>query len=645
MNVSRNGYYTSEYIDHRRHGTPITPRSPETQQTPIREASQNQKTLRFDLPSLNTSELGSLADPDDLPEDITPAQLTYLHKGQTAYQERPRTSVSYDNYYRSNRRQESVEYDIGLFTDQASSTKTEEILFHEKPKVKLETLEYKGYYIDQKKRYDNAEFVKPRIYTHKTFKDVFKADEVDDRYNPIDFVFEDPQEVREMEQKKKFSRVVRNVQIKMGKDTYESYDYHVQQKLDEEKRLSEQANEQKRLEMEKLKKEKKAKKEGKKKRLKLGILPKKPLQQEEKEVFIESHANDSDYEIDGEHPGSKRLRKNIKRKWNLAKKQLEENYFENYAKNLDEKEQAETGKLAVEKAEELETSQDPSSVQKRAVGPKNNFNPVWNYVLSFLVYDLPNNQVQAAEEQLDARTDKIVEIIEPQTQTEKALVLKGKKDEKTKKPSKKGFQSKARLYAPKMKLNLQPYKEVLRNWNQPASAYLAGQRAPTQGVLMPAMRLEQMNEQSEMASEYDSVEYPVEHMVYFDDDEMVEDELVYDPKAGTFVPLSQVQGSNSTMLVQNRSKFSQLHYGTPLTIILNINQLIKSIRIMKIIFAPIDVISEVFPNAQTIVILVELIIFMWMLYELSLLIDAICMAVKAVCAPMIAIGRFMNRIV
>ena len=62
------------------------------------------------------------------------------------------------------------------------------------------------------------------------------------------------------------------------------------------------------------------------------------------------------------------------------------------------------------------------------------------------------------------------------------------------------------------------------------------------------------------------------------------------------------------------------------------------------IFAPIDIIAENFPSLQTFVILIELAIFMWLLYELSLLIDALCMMVKAVCAPMIAMGRFMNRI-
>lgn len=84
---------------------------------------------------------------------------------------------------------------------------------------------------------------------------------------------------------------------------------------------------------------------------------------------------------------------------------------------------------------------------------------------------------------------------------------------------------------------------------------------------------------------------------------------------------------------------------SPVQIISNIAEAIKSIKIMRILFAPIDVIAEAFPNLQTIVILIELIIFVWILYELSLLVDALCMMVKAICAPMIAIGKFMNRVI
>lgn len=617
MNVSRNGYYTSEYIDHRIHGTPLSPLSG---QFSVGEPLPKEKNLRFDLPSLISSST-SRTNPDDLPEDITPAQLNYLHKGQAPTLQRPRPSVSYDNYYRKSQKPKSRPVDDDLFGDQASSTNTEEILFHEPKARSIEDHnEYTGYYIDQKKRYDRAEFVKPKIYTHKTFKDVFKADVVDERYNPIDLVFEDPQEIQELEQKKKFTRAMKTVQKRMGYDDYDSYDYYTQQKLDEERRLIEQEKEKKRLEKERIKQEKQAKKSGKK-GLKLSLLKKlTPPPEEEKEVFVENPDGDSDVEIGEESPEKKKknISKNLKMKWKLAKKQLGDNYFDNYAKNVGEKPLGDHPPVE-EEAPQVEYVEEEQVVPTRhGVGPNENFNPFWNYLLSYLVYELPQAHSQAA---VESPAGKIVEIVEHEVAREEKPAKKRKTKAKLSKEKS----------GPKMKISL-PYKEVLKNWNQPADMVFSGQRGQKLRELVP---MDHTNESFDVVSDMSS-DYPEEHLIYYDDEDSLDDELIYDPETGTLVPVSRAQSAGA---------FSAIHSGTPLKIILNVNQLIKSIKIMKIIFAPIDVISEIFPNAQTLVILVELVIFMWMLYELSLLIDAICMAVKAVCAPMIAIGKFMNRIV
>ncbi|SGZ47961.1 CIC11C00000005652 [Sungouiella intermedia] len=844
MNVSRNGYYTSEYIDQRLHGTPKSILSPETNQYSVADTVRT-KSIRFDLPS-SESEIEIIADPDDLPEDITPAQLTYLHKPERqpvpvhpVQKQTPVTQpVSYDKYYRT-RNQDPLP-DDDLFEDQASSANTEELLFHEqKQRPKQQHVEYKGYYIDQKKRYDEAEFIKPRNYKHKTFKDVFVADHQDDEnYNPIDIVFEDPEKVRDQEQKKTFMRAVKNVQTKLGKDNYDSYDYYAQQQLEKERQrardlremekerlraqrnieleeermakaaaaeqrqiekeeaaehkrlLQEEAAEEKRLmkeeaaELRRLEKEKaKARRERAKLKRKSGgflkSMKRSPVEDAEiiadetevqkvpelveervvGDVFVDDY--DSDYEYDPENPHSKKLRKNIKKKWNLAKRQLEENYFDNYARKLEEEEIArkqailaaevvsihDAEKKEQEKKEKLLIKEDGIDLKqmvlakKRHTGPNSNFNPFWNYLLSYLVYDQPESP--GIEEV--ASKDKIVEIVdlEPKDMVipkdavvvrerekpklkhrlkeEVKEVVKDKKyrdklREETKEklvPKKTGSKlsraktlSKHKKKIPSLgfafnfpkppKISLTPAKEVFSNWNQPASAFFAGQRVSDRELVVAPF-----DHDAEHRPLFDEHGYPIEHTIIYDGSD-VDEELIYDPETGEFRPVTTTLMADNdnvliaplmrlsrlmahlmalapyltrlgtlmtlrrlvsrqarllrlvrlrdSLLVRQRPGFSTgtrlstLHLGTPLIIILNINLLIKRIRLLKIVFAPIDVISEMYPSLQTMVILIELVIFMWMLYELSLLIDAICMTVKAVCAPMIAIGKFMNRI-
>lgn len=767
MNVSRTGYYTSEYIDHRINGTPRNFRTPEPQQF-SRDENVRTKSIRFNLPS-SESEIDVIADPDDLPEDITPAQLTYLHKseGQTIqkYSRRSHTvdgangSANYDNYYRTTKQKSSLP-DDDLFDDGISSTHTEEMFFHKpNPKLKQQKAEYKGYYMDQKKRYDEAEFIKPRNYKHKTFKDVFNEDRHDDdNYNPIDIVFEDSEKVREIEQKKKFMRAVRTVLTRLGKDDYDSYDYYTQQQLEKEKQRSreirkkeqeririnseleqsrstkaaavehkrlekEEAVEQKRMakeeaaEMKRLKKKEaaelkrldkeQARANKKKSKLKPGMFKPPAAENVDSEdpdvrsvpdsqevvndIFVDHYG--SDYEDDPQHVSNKNLRKNLKKKWHLAKKQLGENYFDNYAKLIEEEELAKKrlnfNEMLIldeaeytEKKEQLEVNEhdyndkEPIHVTalERYVGPNSNFNPYWNYILSFLVY----NQQGGLESNVEGPTEKVVEVVEPEEgkTTDQKVNKKNKKAGKSKasvekhrqkKENGKGY-TKRKLASqgfafnlPKApKINLQPAKAVFTNWNTPASAFFTGQHLSDLRELVVSPRDQLMKEPL-----IDENGYPIEHTIMYEGSD-VEEELIYDPDSDEFKPLNRANmlendglisllgglvaplGLLNELLMGDSvvvSQFNNLHVGAPLKVILNINQLIKRIRFLKIVFAPIDVISEMYPSTQTIVILLELVIFMWLLYELSLLIDAICMAVKAVCAPMIAIGKFMNRIV
>lgn len=694
------------------------------------------KSLRFDLPSIE-SDFKVNADPDDLPEDITPAQLTYLHKPERLpIQKQSRRSpkkanisANYSNYYRKTN-QPSTLPDDDLFEDLASSTNTEEMLFHErKQKAKPQTIEYEGYYMDQKKRYDEAEFVKPRNYKHKTFKYVFNADrQDDDNYNPIDIVFEDPEKLREMEQKKKFMRAVRTVLAKLGKVDYDSYDYHTQQLLEKERRQAQEARErqqeearlvseakleqielakgataeQKRIERENAAEEKRMKKQeaGEQKRSEketarakkskskfrtaiLKLPPGKSLVSEEpdvikvpqgpegevvKDVFVDD--NDSDYENDPQHPPNKTLRKNIKKKWRQAKKQLGENYFDNYARKIEEEELAKRNLPIVydeasmtenkEENDHIEANEgDMNNVPKdaeRHVGPNSSFNPYWNYILSYLVYEKPGSSFGS---EVDAPADKIVEVVEPEkgkkqktsNQIKEAKVEKSKHRRAKEKRVNRNGKIPSLGFAfnlPKApKLSLQPAKSVFRNWNTPAPAFFAGRRLSDQRELAMVSPGGQHLERPLV----DEHGYPFEHTIIYDGSD-VDEELIYDPDSGEFKPLSHMMEEddglmnvNGSVVIKQKPAFHNLHVGAPLTIVLNINQLIKKIRLLKILFAPIDVISELYPSTQTIVVLLELGIFMWMLYEVSLLIDALCMTVRAVCAPMIAIGKFMNRIV
>lgn len=634
MNVSRHGYYTTEYIDHRRHGSPRTSSTPATlsptggsptsMQFSDDVSAQPSKHLRFDLPSQTPSEIDVGAHPDALPEDITPAQLTYIHKGQVQ-QERPRASVSYDNYYRPSRKQPAVQYvpfEDPSISDEVSLAHTEKLLFDERrPRKREEPMEYKGYYIDQKKRFDEAEFVKPRLYTHKTFKDIFKTDTIEERYNPIDLVFEDPQEQRDLEQKRKFTRTVRNLLKKIAGSEYESYDYHRQQALDEERQALERERQERKAEkaLEKSKK--------KEKRKRLGFLSKRSAaqtkedstkedntkEQEEDDVFVKTTEADSENDEEVAVANGKRLRNNIKEKLSLARKQLGDNYFDNYAKNVEETELMRNNRAVADAMDQEHGRND-----EYALGPNSNFHPVWNYLLSFLVYSQPTGNGDTPRE-MEAPPNKIVEVTEPDTKKQRALAVKEKN------PGRKL----------KKKLDLLPYKQVLQNWNQPASAYLAGQRVAKRGDSARNLQVEQYEPSIPSVNEF-----PEEHVVFYEDDGMVDDELVYDPKTGTFLPAAR-----APMMATNGSKFSNLNYITPARVMLSLLDLIKSIELMKRVLRPVDMIGERFPSAQTFVILVELVIFLWLLYELSLLIDAICMAVKAVCAPMIAIGKFMNKIV
>ncbi|KAJ8138600.1 hypothetical protein OY671_008187, partial [Metschnikowia pulcherrima] len=83
---------------------------------------------------------------------------------------------------------------------------------------------FSGYYIDQQRRYEQAEEIKPNMYTHKTFQDVFREEE-EKRLNPMDVVFDDPSK-RKLNTRQKMKQALKQAKNKLVKNDYTEYTYH-----------------------------------------------------------------------------------------------------------------------------------------------------------------------------------------------------------------------------------------------------------------------------------------------------------------------------------------------------------------------------------------------------------------------------------
>lgn len=565
--------------------------------------------------------------------------------------------------------------------------------------------DYDGYYIDQKQQYDQADY-KPKLYTHKTFNEVFaNKDESTDKYNPIDFVFEDPVKLKEQEQNQKLRSAFKNIQVRMGKNNYQDYDYYAQKKKQQAERIAAktrqaQARQEKEL-REKMEKEKLQKEQQGGQQMADEVVLDSPdvfvnnVSDSDDDDDLEMFANEEDRQTINKN---KNLKKIWKRKLRLARKELGKDFFNNAQKEAlaraARKEAKAKGKkkpkspkiqelrnlpaggnladeleLSSEEEEEKDLVAKSRSPARPSYGPSENFSPAWNYLLSWLVYEPVGTQpasprTPVEEESYDEDTTE--EEMEAEAE-ELALVPSARlPSQKSVKPKKKKKKTKFSLQG------LKKSKHVFSNWGQPASAMFNGriydqlyQKQEVRAALVPSERSFSRSNQS-LAPPYFVDDGSQEFIIEVDeDDESFVDQLYYNPVLkllerqpptsysslepeahGLSLAQSVISRSTGrsveTALSPQRSLFNT--EGGPLLIISNINALIKSIKIMKVLFAPIDVISEHFPHLQTVVILVELVIFMWVLYELLLLVDALCMAVKAVCAPMIAVGRFMNRV-
>lgn len=727
MNVTDRGYYTTQYLDNvnrprRRHNEPRTkleskasvaslakshvPESPElTQNSMFPESPEGQMT--------NASSDDLVINPDELQQEITPAQLNILqkqherrrhnqrkhHKHKPAPRLQPPASIdmssnyydeetsmsdrtynSYDDYSSSIPDNNSSMYDNYYNRDHRLRIPKHNPRHHQHrdqhhfpspnhKKVKNPP-QNDNFYIQQKKRYDDAEFVKPKNYTHKTFRDVFEDNNEDTgRYNPIELVFDDPEKIREQEENQKFKRAMKTLQVKMGKDDYKNYDYYTNKGKETPNAAQE---------------------------IFTGGADSDDSDDEadddkKEEVYVEGEGEEEgeDHKKKKKSKHKEAKKKDFKKIWRKGMKKAKKGLGEDFLKNMEKQWEMEEEKRRIKElemeasakdiTEEDEVTQEPTiiepddeEIQSRHfyAGQNPNFHPMWNYVLSWLTYD------QQGANQIAGTTPYPQKQILPSTGSTndnhediKSII---KSDPVPSKPKK----SKSRTKKPKNTKNIKVSADQLKNfnknlvknytgvknmWTMPASNLFNGQT--NQGIDgnhnhnhhhdLSNMTIDEALPQSIVdirPDENDSQEFIIE--VDEDEAESYGEELYYNPitkqlerePPTSFLSMdSHSFGTRPTVSTGPTNRSLVNTSGGAKSIVSNINSLIKSVKIMKIIFAPIDIIGESFPSLQTLVILLELVIFMWILYELSLLIDALCMMVKALCAPMIAMGRFMNR--
>ncbi|KAI5962308.1 uncharacterized protein KGF55_003384 [Candida pseudojiufengensis] len=548
MNVTSNAYYTSQYLNERQQNQyrMPTPHDYHSQFQPRLQKPYNPKqkpvmnnirpkqqpisiTTSPNSPSSSQPEIEFEIDSDDqLEEELTPAQLNYLTQNHmpTTIKTKPPPPPQ--------------------------------------PLIKKSN-KNNNYYLKQKKNYDLADnSMKPKLYTHRTFREVFQDKfENLDKYNPMDSVFENSKnfntppnqengEITPTTEKSSASKFFRNV--KFIKDDYNDYNYYDHR-----------------------------------------IKKKDPV----KEIFVENGSDDDEEENSetGEKVKKNRKFKSLlKKRIRQAKKDLGKD-FDHHVDN--------SKKIPIEEStpEEINESTELVPVSK-GYDLKSYVNPYMNYVWSWVDY-----YKQGKSAPTEQTTSKVL-VESPQP------LVKPKKFKKF----------------------TQNSKTLFTSWNEPANKMFNQKQLRNP----PTIRQSSNDTLTE--------EYPKEFIIEYDSSDesslpnsngSINEELYYNPETKQLE--SQPPTSSSSMIsLKQKSPIPLVN--NSIEIVSSLISLIKKIQVIKLIFQPIDIIGEFFPNLQTIVIIIELLLFIWILFELSRLIDALCMMVKAFCAPMIAVGRFMNKI-
>lgn len=575
-------------------------RSPTPSRTPITSSKTPITSTQSSPREPSISYFESNRDPDYLHHEITPAELIQ-------HQPAPYRASRHDPY--AIRGQRGVR--------RAAPPQ-------QAPKPK-----YDDYYIKQKKRHDESPF-KPKLYTHKTFMDVFHDKGEDSgKYNPMEFVFEEDDE------KNNLKKVFKSLQNKMGREDYSNYDYYKNKPKKEALQevfvapVSDDDDENEDgenyyYEGEDVEKKDGEKKEGEKKQKDLKKVWKKKMKRAKKELGRNFFANaDKQHEI---HANSKKAKGKKAELGPVPVPETETEFHENH------KEDSEIEEF-VRDPEVLPVESFSSEEEIHRINENRNFHPAWDYMLSWLVYKGTQD-----EPIMEPRIEPIPE----ERKKSKSVFFSHDTSRSGPKPSKSLANQPQRFNLKSLKKN---YGLVMSKWNDPMVT-LFNENEPSSRSLAVSKR-SRMTKISLPGSTYDGND-TFEIEIDDDDESEIRQVLYMNPitKQLEDSPPTSFNSLDPDVQSIDSSSYNIFHSADhgPVAIISNINNLIKNFKIMRIIFAPIDVIADSFPNLQTIVILIELVIFMWILYELSLLIDALCMMVKAVCAPMITMGRFMNRI-
>ncbi|ODV78302.1 uncharacterized protein CANTADRAFT_22318 [Suhomyces tanzawaensis NRRL Y-17324] len=567
---------------------PPSPTNSSHSHTEPQQPQNNTEVSELDAPMV----LEATPDPDFLKQEITPAELNILQNNNARY-----------TPHRPGKR---GPFQVRNFPMQNPPPKKG----------------YGDYYIKQKMKYDEADY-KPKLYTHKTFREVFEnKEENTDKYNPMEYVFDERPEDTNLK------RAFRTLQLKMGKDDYANYDYYENKNRPSNSQavfVNKGSDEDDDQEMggtesaEKIKKNNKLKKAFKRK-----------MKDAKKELGRNFMSNAERQKEIYELMKERELRKKKKKGKGLEeltpaeamKESIEDQKLEDLIDELQEEDKS-VEEAKAEAVKEVEQEEKAKEVAAATSVGNPNFHPLWNYLLSWVVYDtVGSNEANGNIE--------IEEIDNPDTKS-----IKSKKSAKSLKAAK----MTKKMNFKNIKKN---YNTVVSKWNEPVVTLFQEQLPSSRSMVTRRTPQSSHHAVGDEILDEETQEFTIE----VDDDGFEANmELYYNPitKQLEATPPTSMGSLEHSVPKSGYRRYFDTTSG-PVAIISNINSLIKNIKLMKIIFAPIDVIGESFPNLQTVVILIELVIFMWILYELSLLIDALCMMVKAVCAPMIAMGRFMNRI-
>ncbi|CAN6635383.1 hypothetical protein TRVA0_015S00914 [Trichomonascus vanleenenianus] len=74
----------------------------------------------------------------------------------------------------------------------------------------------------------------------------------------------------------------------------------------------------------------------------------------------------------------------------------------------------------------------------------------------------------------------------------------------------------------------------------------------------------------------------------------------------------------------------------------NFVQAFRSYAKLSIVLKPVDAVADIAPSMQSVVVLVELLLLMWILYQVSIVIETMATFVKTLCMPVIIVSRMIG---